>query len=125
MYKNVGAKIKALATVFLALWILVSVITGITVIAVNEYLVWVGIAVILIGSAMGWLAGIMVYAYGELVDRTTKIEMLLRLSAMSGPVPSAEAPSRSSSEIFCKKCGTKYDLSAGTICPSCGCDNHR
>lgn len=129
MYKNAGAKIKALAWIGLAASVVLSLTVGIVVCAIVRP-VGYDVALILlpalvVGVVIGWLANLLLYAYGELVDRTTKIEMLVRLSVMAQPKAATDSSVRTKSEIFCKKCGVKFDLNAGALCPNCGCDNHR
>lgn len=86
IYPEVGKKIKALAKVLLVLMMIPSVLLGIGIIVLfaqskSEQLTVVGfiigIGVIALGYFFAWLSNILLYAYGELVDKTVSIESYL------------------------------------------------
>ena len=89
MFKNIGRKIKGLAAVICWIGIVISVIGGIVlVIAAFSSFKWdskgAGFGMVLvilagmltagIGILFSWLGSFMLYGYGELIDRTTRIE---------------------------------------------------
>ena len=126
MYNDVGKKIKALMKSLLAIGIVLSVVGGIAVMAIDDDLIVVGLLIVIVGSLASWIACIFAYAFGELVDRTCNIEKLLRLSQIEGGLPieaNAEPQTKAEKFIFCKMCGTKFDLNQGNACPNCGSVN--
>ena len=74
MYKNIGGKIKVLAQVIG--WLLF--VAGVVVFAVlipnsrgwNQWQPWTALGVGVLGLMSSWL----LYGFGELIDRTVKIE---------------------------------------------------
>ena len=127
MYNDVGKKIKALMETLLTIGIVLSVVGGIVVMTISDDLIVVGLLIVIVGSLASWIACIFAYAFGELVDRTCNIEKLLRLSQIEGGLPlevNAAPQAKSEKFIFCKMCGTKFDLNQGNACPNCGCVNN-
>lgn len=127
MYNDVGKKIKGLMKTLLAIGIVLSVVGGIVVMAIDEDLIVVGLLVVIVGSLVSWIACIFAYAFGELVDKACNIEKLLRLSQIEGGLPLEVDPApqvQAEKFIFCKMCGTKFDLNQGNACPRCGCVNN-
>ena len=126
MYNDVGKKIKALMETLLMIGIVLSVVGGIVVMTISDDLIVVGLLIVIVGSLASWIACIFAYAFGELVDRTCNIEKLLRLSQIEGGLPlevNAAPQAKSEKFIFCKMCGTKFDLNQGNACPNCGSVN--
>lgn len=82
MYKNIGKKIKTLATVICWIGIIVSIIAAIASIIVaiasgidEEYLIITIIAALAGGALMCflfWISGFMLYGYGEMIDQSTE-----------------------------------------------------
>lgn len=73
MFENIGAKIKALAKVIFGLEVVASVLIGLALMIegaafVGFCLFWVVIPI------LAWIGNFFLYGFGELVDRTTKIE---------------------------------------------------
>lgn len=127
MYNDVGKKIKGLMETLLMIGIVLSVVGGIVVMTISDDLIVVGLLIVIVGSLVSWIACIFAYAFGELVDRTCNIEKLLRLSQIEGGLPlevNAAPQAKSEKFIFCKMCGTKFDLNQGNACPNCGCVNN-
>ena len=126
MYNDVGKKIKGLMETLLMIGIVLSVVGGIVVMTISDDLIVVGLLIVIVGSLASWIACIFAYAFGELVDRTCNIEKLLRLSQIEGGLPlevNAAPQAKSEKFIFCKMCGTKFDLNQGNACPNCGSVN--
>ena len=127
MYNDVGKKIKGLMKTLLTIGIVLSVVGGIAVMAIDDDLIVAGLLIVMVGSLVSWISCIFAYAFGELVDRTCNIEKLLRLSQIEGGLPlevNAAPQAKSEKFIFCKMCGTKFDLNQGNACPNCGCENN-
>lgn len=80
MFDNIGKKIKGLAKFFFALGVIVTVIAGISNIALGadswegEYLIAIGIIYIVLGPIIAWAASFVLYGFGELIDKTCDIE---------------------------------------------------
>ena len=80
MYKNVGRKIKTLASVLTWIGIVASVIAAIvcfvaaskTTYGSGMYIAY-GIAVLVIGCLASWLSNLVLYGFGELVDNSSII----------------------------------------------------
>ncbi len=180
MYDRIGKKIKGLANALMIIGIVLSVISGCIMIADSHSLILPGLIVIIVGCLGAWLGNLVLYGFGELVDKTCDMEELLRASinqngmkapgvnnvnthAEAAPVmqqnaapvytppqapvytnssmtsggteilsetkPMSEVPptyqGHVENNIFCKRCGTKYDLSISDYCPVCGCQNRR
>lgn len=94
MYSEVGKKIKVLAKVIVIIMTIPSVLLGIGIfvwLAQFEELAavgfFIGIGVIALGYFFAWLSRILLYAYGELVDKTVSIE-----SYLAGRKPVMEKP---------------------------------
>lgn len=73
MFDNVGSKIKGLASFFCWGGIIASIIGGIILIGLDEDLIFVGIAVIVIGSLLSWISSFVLYGFGELVANSAII----------------------------------------------------
>lgn len=82
MDKDIGKKIKKLTEDIVFLLTIPSVILGIAAMVLlsdtNFPLgIVVGIIIMVIGYFIAWLAKILLYGYGELIDKTSSIEALL------------------------------------------------
>lgn len=84
MYPEVGKKIKTLAKVAVIILTIPSALLGIGIFAwfaQSEGMAavgfFIGIGVIALGYFSAWLNGILLYAYGELVDKISSIESYL------------------------------------------------
>ena len=90
MFNNIGKKIKTLAKVLCWIGIILSVITGIAIMAGGgnySYLsmngmqisvdsgaaVVVGILTILLGVLISWIGSFVLYGFGQLVDNSDKL----------------------------------------------------
>lgn len=82
MYNNIGHKIKVLAKVMCWIGIAVSVLAGIAFLIIYfrmryyrspEYLI-TAISCIVFGPLLSWLNNMLLYGFGELIDKTSAIE---------------------------------------------------
>lgn len=79
-YDNIGNKIKGLATGTFIIEAFLSLISGIALIFIGfdvydgDNLIIVGIALLLFGPAIAWLSSLVLYGFGELIDKVCKIE---------------------------------------------------
>ena len=91
MFTQIGKKIKTLAKALCAFLAIASVIGGFYVIfsfggllgTLNAILL--GVLIILVGSLLGWLSSLMLYAFGELVDNSEIIRDQLTGGAPAAP----------------------------------------
>ena len=78
MFGNIGGKIKALAQVITWIGIIGSVIGGISVIAISEYLMLTGLLIMIIGSLISWVSSFVLYGFGHLIENTDKLVKSLK-----------------------------------------------
>ena len=71
MFENIGEKIKGLAKVICVIGIIISVIFGLYFLAGEENPA--GVIFMLIGPIASWASTLVLYGFGELIDRTTEI----------------------------------------------------
>lgn len=75
MFKNIGAKIKALAKVIFGLEVAASVLIGLAIMMAEEGAAFIGFCLFwVVIPFLAWIGSLFLYGFGELVDRTTKIE---------------------------------------------------
>lgn len=91
MYRNSGGKIKGLATFISAVLMVISVIGGLIVMFAGDAGVIAGLTIALVGCLSAWLSGLMMAAFGELVENTYYIRQMMENGAVSAPV-AAPAP---------------------------------
>ena len=72
MFANVGRKIMDLATLVCWLGIILSILTGIIMMAAE--LVLPGLLIAVVGSVGSWIGSWFTYGFGELLETTKKIE---------------------------------------------------
>ena len=117
MYNNVGKQIKNLASIIAIVEAVASVITGIIVACIDfEYMWWIGLIIIVGGLLVAWLSNLILYAYGELVDKTSLIESYLNTNKVKSSI-SNQNKVAGSNEWKCSKCGAVNQNYVGT----CGC----
>lgn len=73
MFKNIGGKIKGLASVIAWLGIIVSVVTGVIYMATAFDGVGIGFLILVLGSLVSWISSWLLYGFGELIENTSKI----------------------------------------------------
>ena len=85
MYKDVGKSIKKFASVLCAIGIIFSILGGIAValagmngalsipVAQTSVSIAMGVFVAAVGSLLAWLSNLLLYGFGELVDKTAEI----------------------------------------------------
>ena len=74
MYGNIGKKIKGLAIAMFIAEAVTLVIWGMVLIAIDEYLIAIGLLMVFFGPLVAWISTWLLYAFGELVDKATAIE---------------------------------------------------
>lgn len=73
MYDNVGAKIKGLSKIFFVFEVIVAIMVGFFLMSIAESFVFLGWIVIIGGSVLAWLSHLLLYGFGELVEKTCVI----------------------------------------------------
>ena len=141
MFNNIGKKIKSLTNALTIVQIVIWVIVGIVLACFKMALI--GLLVAGVGSGLAWLSSLLLYAFGELVDNSTKIANSLGSINVNGntsvdsPVVkntiSSPAPTHSPtkfenitvdekpsvSDYYCHNCGGKMKHGA-RYCNLCG-----
>ena len=80
MFDYVGSKLKTVSKIVCGIGILCSVIAGIIFMAVTEpwdfgaIYFFIGIAIAALGSVIFWAASLVIYGFGELIEKVSSIE---------------------------------------------------
>ena len=74
MYKNIGKKIKKLATGTFIAELIVIIVVGISFLADDEDLIIWGVVIICGGSIAAWVSTWLLYGFGELIDKVSCLE---------------------------------------------------
>ena len=86
MFRNIGSKIMTLAEVVCWIGILLSVFSGIALIAIRSENTLLGILIIVIGSLFSWIGAFFTYGFGHLIQNTDYIcKKLKYLSSLRSP----------------------------------------
>lgn len=70
MFVNIGNKIKTLARIICWIGIVVSVISGIVMLATSANLIPAGILTLVLGSLLSWVGSFILYGFGEMVENS-------------------------------------------------------
>lgn len=127
MYKDVGKEIKFWAKVSVVLltipFVLVGIFVWLLLIEARSGFVgfFVGLIVALIGYFFARLGSILLYGYGELIDRTCSIDEKLgpakRADTVQSEVKKVSSPSKTMN-CFCPNCG-KENYYSNQKCDKC------
>ena len=79
MFKNVGKKLKDVASAFYLVVFFMSIIAGVIMIATDEELILAGIGVIAGGVFGGYIISLIIAAFGELVCSAVESEFYLKI----------------------------------------------
>ena len=74
MYNNIGKKIKGLALTFFIVETLAAIIGAIALIADDDDFIPVGVLMIIVAPFVAWVSSWLLYAFGELVEKTVANE---------------------------------------------------
>ena len=74
MFNEVGKKIKGLAKGLFVVEAIGAVIAGIGVISEGGDSVIIGLLTMIIGPAVAWVCALLLYGFGELIDKVCDIE---------------------------------------------------
>ena len=109
-YSNVGGKIKIFAKVIFALDTALMILLGFAILVLAEEGNTMGLFFIILGPVFSWLGSLVLYGFGELVERAAEI------AHNTSGAYDARKPVK---KIYCAKCGTEADY--GThFCSRCG-----
>ena len=146
MFENVGEKIKLVAKISFICLCIASFVVAIYYWSGFDESTFIGFLILVAGCAVSYVGSLFLYAFGELVEKTTKIEQNMYMSKASKNTvgnnsvstktstqtaygnlavqrPQDRQPSQPVSEDsgkwVCKKCGAKNQEFA-QYCKSCG-----
>lgn len=126
MFENIGGKIKTLATVLCAIGIIVSVITGFSLLMAlsNTGLGFIGLIIMIVGSLFSWISSFFIYGFGQLIDNTATMtdNNASQTQTASAPISTPsyfKADAVNEHKWTCKKCGSSWSNSTAFCC-SCG-----
>lgn len=141
MFDNIGSKLKVFAKVLFWIMTVLYVILGIVVIAgsthsgyrysyTDESAIVSGILLMLLGPLLSWVFAAAIYAFGELVDKTSSTERRVsniekHLFFRNKPQPDNRQfpPETPSSNEYCRNCGAAI-ASSSQFCQDCGAALH-
>lgn len=73
MYENIGGKIKKLSKAIAVIGIIIAVIAGFWYIADYDEILQ-GIFIIVLGGLAAWISSLLIYGFGELIEKVSLIE---------------------------------------------------
>ena len=74
MYDNIGSKIKIVAQILFVLGVIGSIIFGFVICFGSEDFKAIGFLYILLGGLSSWLSTLLMYGFGELIERVCSID---------------------------------------------------
>ncbi len=77
MFNEIGKKIKGVASAVCWIQMVIYAVVGIALMASDDDLILKGFLVICIGCLAAWLGSIVLYGFGELIDKVCSIEKAL------------------------------------------------
>ena len=92
MYDNIGRKIKDLAKAICLLEVFAAIIAGMIVIGNfadardGTGMVGIGILIMVVGPLLAWISSWLLYGFGELIEKTSNIEIYLRPQSCKEPL---------------------------------------
>jgi len=144
LFGNSGKKVKSLALGVFFVEAIGSIITGIILMGigiifmVTDYFIAFGLLAIVFGPAIAWLSSLVLYAFGELVDKTCGIHNKVvgveapgpkapvyqpaNVATQPAPVATATTANDGSKEVTCPTCNNRLSFPVETTtgqCPYC------
>ncbi len=138
MFDNIGRKIKTLAKWLAYLGFITSVISGIVLLIISlinfEHIGWQILLVpiqIVLGCLISWLSVIILYGFGELIDKVSEIEKNTRTNtkthSYSDRRQEQKASNNNAKSKSIKECdkndtpaeNDEADIYIDVICPNC------
>ena len=131
MFNNSSEKMKQTAKIWFALGVIVSFALGLGLIFLSRSTpnIPLGLAVILFGSFISWIVGLLLHSIGCLVENSDKtsanaqkiVESLEALVTVSQSVPSPMPDTARPAKWRCPACDAKNNVER-TVCKKCGSD---
>ena len=69
-FDNIGKKIKELVKTLFIIEVIIYIIVGIILIAINKNLVSAALLIMLVGPIIAWISSWLLYGFGQLIDNT-------------------------------------------------------
>ena len=110
-YSNVGGKLKIFAKIIFALDTALTVLLGIAILILAEESNTMGLFFIILGPVFSWLGSLVLYGFGELVERAAEIA--------HNTSNTYHIAQKNVKKIFCQKCGSEADYGS-QFCAQCG-----
>ncbi len=136
MFKNIGGKIKTLASVIAWLGIISSVIGGFGYMTIDEDFIFGGIIIVVAGSITSWIGSFVLYGFGELVENSaiiaqkTDVTVPKQKAVNTAPQTRTKAENLQKTNGKCQICGAEnVEVVAAVIVDDFGtrhrnvCDN--
>ena len=131
MFDNIGSKIKGLASAVTWAGIILSIISGIAMIASSEgLLAFPAILVIAVGSLISWLSSLTLYGFGQLIENSDIIANEYRKK--NGVPSTTHTTTTNTKDAEPSETPAQNDTTNGGVvpvkiregkyeCPKCGC----
>lgn len=112
---NSGPRIQFYARVITIFGIICSIVLGVGIVCIAEYMwmLFLGIAVIPVGTAVAVFTGICIHGFGEMVDN------IHHLRFSDGAGADKKLGNTSPGDMVCAVCGANV-LPEDTFCDNCG-----
>ena len=81
MFNNIGKKIKGLAKTIFTIETVLAILGGLICCSLYESLILVGLLIMVVVPLLAWIGSLLLYGFGELIDKTCDIERNTRGSA--------------------------------------------
>jgi hypothetical protein len=73
MYENIGMKIKNLSKLIFGLETALAIIIALIYLFGEGIAIFIGLLILIIGPIVAWLSSLVLYGFGELIDKTSEV----------------------------------------------------
>lgn len=73
MYENIGMKIKNLSKLIFGLETALAIIIALIYLFGDGRAIFIGLLILIIGPIVAWLSSLVLYGFGELIDKTSEV----------------------------------------------------
>ena len=125
MFDSIGQKIKELAKTLFTVEVIVAILTGIALMCTGEdVLVIGGICTAILGCGVAYISALVFYAFGELVDNSTKVADYVEKEAQAkkDDKPLIDKKPELGAVVYSRNHIVGPDF---WTCPGCGKSNHK
>lgn len=122
LFGNIGKKVKGMALGVFFVEAIGAIITGIILMAEDDDLIAFGLLTIILGPAVAWLSSLVLYAFGELVDKTCGIHNKVVGVEAPGPKAPVYQPANVANQptpVATVTASTANDSFKEVTCPTC------